>query len=134
MADNLDTELQLVVVNPVDVKKPGVYTITYNASDASGNAAVEVTRKVTVVDTTIPVITLLGEAEVSRSSSSGVSRFIDTPATADRAVTAGDLRPLVLALVLFSPLPAMAGEVTVSEAFVPLAPPGAMTSVSGSSV
>ncbi len=38
----------------------GSYTITYNATDASGNNAVEVTRTVDVVDTTAPVITLTG--------------------------------------------------------------------------
>ncbi len=39
----------------------GSYTILYNATDASNNAAVEVTRTVNVVDTTAPVITLLGD-------------------------------------------------------------------------
>ncbi|WP_298311463.1 BspA family leucine-rich repeat surface protein [uncultured Aquimarina sp.] len=38
----------------------GSYSITYNAMDASGNNAVEVTRMVNVVDTTAPVITLTG--------------------------------------------------------------------------
>ena len=56
MTDNYDTVIELVVDNPVDVKKPGEYTITYNATDAAGNKAVEVTRKVTVVDTSVPLI------------------------------------------------------------------------------
>ncbi len=34
--------------------------MTYNVSDSSGNAASEVTRTVDVVDTTVPVITLVG--------------------------------------------------------------------------
>ena len=34
--------------------------MTYNVSDSSANAAAEVTRLVTVVDTTAPVITLQG--------------------------------------------------------------------------
>ena len=34
-------------------------------TDANGNAAAEVTRTVTVVDTTVPVITLLGEDPVT---------------------------------------------------------------------
>ena len=37
--------------------KLGEYTITYNAVDAAGNASTRITRKVTVVDTTKPVIT-----------------------------------------------------------------------------
>jgi tripartite motif-containing protein 71 len=44
----------------VNVNVPGTYTITYNASDPSGNPAVPVTRTVNVVDTTAPVINLNG--------------------------------------------------------------------------
>jgi len=44
----------------VNVNVPGTYTITYNASDPSGNPAVPVTRTVLVVDTTAPVINLNG--------------------------------------------------------------------------
>ncbi len=45
----------------------GVYTITYNVSDAAGNQATEVTRAVTVLtmkDTTSPIITLIGKEEI----------------------------------------------------------------------
>src|SRR5262249_12828223 len=42
----------------VNVNVPGTYTITYTASDPSGNAAVSKTRTVKVVDTDAPVITL----------------------------------------------------------------------------
>ena len=45
----------------VDTDTVGTYTITYSASDASGNAATDVTRTVTVVDTTAPVVTVTGE-------------------------------------------------------------------------
>ena len=45
-------------VGEVDVKTPGEYTLTYNYTDADNNAAEPVTRKVTVVDTTAPVLTL----------------------------------------------------------------------------
>ncbi|MBQ4820612.1 immunoglobulin-like domain-containing protein [Aquimarina sp. MMG016] len=51
----------VVIDNSDFVDAVGNYTITYNAIDASGNTAVEVTRTVTVVDTTAPVITLLGD-------------------------------------------------------------------------
>jgi hypothetical protein len=44
----------------VNVNTPGSYTITYNASDLSGNAATPVTRTVNVVDTTAPTINLAG--------------------------------------------------------------------------
>ena len=39
----------------------GTYQILYNSVDSEGNSAVQVTRTVNVVDTTIPVITLTGE-------------------------------------------------------------------------
>lgn len=42
----------------VNVNVPGTYTITYNASDPSGNPAAAQARTVNVVDTTAPVITV----------------------------------------------------------------------------
>jgi len=36
------------VVNPVDTNSPATYTVTYNVLDAAENAAIEVTRTVTV--------------------------------------------------------------------------------------
>ena len=41
---------------------------TYNVTDSTGNVADEVTRKVTVVDSTAPVITLKGDAEVAHEA------------------------------------------------------------------
>ena len=40
----------VTVSGTVDVSTAGVYTVTYSASDAAGNAAVEVVRTVTVVE------------------------------------------------------------------------------------
>ena len=45
----------------VNVNVTGTYTITYNASDPSGNPATPRTRTVNVVDTTAPTITLNGQ-------------------------------------------------------------------------
>jgi Bacterial surface protein, Ig-like domain/Bacterial Ig-like domain (group 3)/HYR domain len=42
----------------VDVNTPGTYTVTYNAQDASGNAAAPITRTVVVADTTKPTISV----------------------------------------------------------------------------
>ena len=67
-ADNIDGDItsSIVAVNSVDVNIVGTYTVTYNVSDAAGNAATQVTRTVNITpDVTIPVITLLGESEVS---------------------------------------------------------------------
>jgi ketopantoate hydroxymethyltransferase len=50
-----------VVINTSEfVDAVGIYTIYYDATDASGNSADQVTRTVNVVDTTAPVITLNG--------------------------------------------------------------------------
>lgn len=53
----------------VDTSTAGTYVITYNVTDAAGNPAEEVTRTVIVteppiVDTTPPVITLIGEPTI----------------------------------------------------------------------
>ena len=60
-----DITSSIVTVSTVNTAIVGVYLVTYNVSDTSGNAAVEVTRTVTVVDTTVPVITLLGEDPIT---------------------------------------------------------------------
>ncbi len=58
----------IIVTNPVNANTPGTYTVTYNVNDGHGNSAVQVTRTVTVADTTPPVITLLGNATVQVKS------------------------------------------------------------------
>lgn len=64
-SDSCDTSVPVTASGNVDVNVPDTYTITYNAADDSGNAAAPVTRTVTVVDTTKPVITLNGNAVVT---------------------------------------------------------------------
>jgi len=68
--DNIDGNItsSIVTVNPVNVNAAGTYTVTYNVSDAAGNAADEVTRNVNVnvfVDTIKPVITRIGSATIN---------------------------------------------------------------------
>ncbi|AXG71264.1 pesticidal crystal protein Cry22Aa [Kordia sp. SMS9] len=66
--DNIDGNLtgNILINGTVDTSVAGTYFITYNVSDAAGNAATEVTRTVNIIaDTTIPVITLLGEAVIT---------------------------------------------------------------------
>ena len=80
--DNIDGDItaSIAVVNPVDVNSVGTYTVTYDVSDAAGNAAVQVSRTVNITsDVTIPVITLLGEAEVSLELG---STYVDAGAAA----------------------------------------------------
>ncbi len=66
VTDAVDSERTITGTGTVDPKKVGTYTLTYNASDAAGNAATAVTRTVTVSkDTTPPVITLKGESPIT---------------------------------------------------------------------
>ncbi|MFT5853730.1 MAG: hypothetical protein ACI8XO_000971, partial [Verrucomicrobiales bacterium] len=46
----------VVVVGTVDESTPGTYNVTYNVMDAAGNAAIQITRVVTVEDTLDPEI------------------------------------------------------------------------------
>ena len=59
-ASDLSGAIDVITTGTVDTSAVGVYTLTYNASDASGNNADPVTRTVTVVDTTKPVVTVTG--------------------------------------------------------------------------
>ena len=66
--DNIDGDISASIAiggDAVDVNALGTYTVTYNVTDSSGNPATENTRTVNVVDTTVPVITLLGENPVT---------------------------------------------------------------------
>lgn len=65
VSDNCSDAGDVVVSGSVDVNTPGTYTLTYNASDAAGNAAAPLTRTVTVVDTIKPVISLNGSSTMT---------------------------------------------------------------------
>ena len=83
----------------VDTSTIGTYTITYNVSDTSGNAATEVTRTVVVqasTDTTGPFISLFGNSTIFLTQGNS---YIELGATAtdetdgdvnDKIVVAGD--------------------------------------------
>lgn len=61
--DNIEGDItsEIVMSNGVDMSQPGVYFVSYDVSDKSGNKAPTALRKVTVVaDLTEPVITLNG--------------------------------------------------------------------------
>ncbi len=74
--DNVDgivTE-KVVVTGSVDTSKLGVYTLSYNVTDSSGNPSITVTRTVTVKDTTAPTLALKGEATIVVE---GATEFVD---------------------------------------------------------
>ena len=62
--DNCDKQLLGVSVDysELDLTSPGSYKVYYDISDSQGNPAQTVSRSVNVVDTTPPVIALLGES------------------------------------------------------------------------
>jgi large repetitive protein len=77
--DQCGRSLIVQTVNPVDTAVPGMYTLTYDATDGAGNAALQKTRTVTVSDTEAPVITLIGDAVVSVECGDA---YLDAGATA----------------------------------------------------
>ncbi len=68
----------ITVTNTVNINIPGTYIVTYRVNDSSGNNATA-TRTVNVVDTTRPVITVLGNSSVVVE---GGSAYVDAGATA----------------------------------------------------
>ncbi|MFL2495056.1 MAG: immunoglobulin-like domain-containing protein [Porticoccaceae bacterium] len=65
--DNIDGDISasITAVSTVDINTEGTYSVTYSVSDASGNAAAEVSRTVIITpDATAPDIVLLGDASV----------------------------------------------------------------------
>ena len=62
-----DITANVTVSGTVDVNTTGTYTIQYDVSDSSGNAATTQTRTVHVTDTTPPAITLSGSANMTIS-------------------------------------------------------------------
>jgi hypothetical protein len=86
-AEDGDLTSQITQTGTVDVSNLGAYTITYNVSDAAGNAADPVVRTVKVADMTKPVIRLLGNSYVTLR----IGRtYVDAGATASDNVD-GDL-------------------------------------------
>ncbi|CAH9059147.1 hypothetical protein PSECIP111951_02015 [Pseudoalteromonas holothuriae] len=61
--DEVDGAIAISTVHKVDNSKLGQYSVVFSATDKSGNNALE-RRIVNVIDTTAPVITLIGEAEI----------------------------------------------------------------------
>ena len=63
-SDFIDGEGTVIASGSVDINVLGSYVLSYNYTDSSGNAASMVTRTVTVVDTTAPVLTLTGDQNI----------------------------------------------------------------------
>ncbi len=78
--NNEDVSDNIVISGTVDHSTVATYTLTYDAKDAENNDALSVIRTVNIVDTTAPIITLLGEESVSIEVGSS---YTDAGATAE---------------------------------------------------
>ena len=81
-SDNTDGDITANIItsgDTVDINTAGTYTITFNVTDAAGNAAAPVSRVVQVADRTAPVITLLGTTPVNHEVG---TIYVDPGATA----------------------------------------------------
>ncbi|MCP4925645.1 MAG: DUF5011 domain-containing protein, partial [Gammaproteobacteria bacterium] len=90
--DNVDVGLTATVGGGVNTNQVGLYTLTYNVSDSAGNAAIQVTRSVSVQDGGAPVVTTPASIVVAATDASGtaatdaaISSFLNA-ATANDAV------------------------------------------------
>ena len=65
--DNIDGDItsSVTIENNVDITTAGSYEVIYSVSDSAGNKADQKTRTVVVSDTTKPIISLLGDPEIS---------------------------------------------------------------------
>ena len=63
--DNNTITSTISISGSVNTATLGSYTVSYNVSDSSGNSASTLIRTINVVDTTIPVLSLLGSSPVN---------------------------------------------------------------------
>ena len=68
----------VTVTGTVDMNTTGTYVLTYSVADAAGNTD-SATRTITVVDTTAPALTLLGDANMTHAKNTA---WMDPGATA----------------------------------------------------
>jgi sugar lactone lactonase YvrE len=85
-SDNVDPSPTLTVTGTVDTTTPGSYTLDYYTTDSSGNVSVTLHRYVEVIDTTAPVITLLGDNPMTITPGNS---FVDPGATVSDNVDSG---------------------------------------------
>ena len=85
-SDACAATVQVTTTGSVQANTPGNYTLTYTATDPSGNTATAI-RSVTVEDTIAPTVTLNGSAQINIEQG---TPFIDPGATATDDC-AGDL-------------------------------------------
>ncbi|MDG1355128.1 MAG: DUF5011 domain-containing protein, partial [Opitutales bacterium] len=84
--DAVDGSGSILASGQVNAGTPGIYVLSFNYTDAAGNAAQSVTRTVQVVDTILPVISLNGDSNITHD---GGTAYIDANASWTDAVDGG---------------------------------------------
>ena len=90
--DTVDGQGSLNGAGTVNAAAVGSYQLTFDYSDAAGNAATRLTRTVNLVDTTVPMISLTGDQEVRHQV---WQAYVDPGATGIDSVD-GDLTTSIL--------------------------------------
>jgi hypothetical protein len=98
----------IVATGNVDKQKPAAYTVVYNVTDPSGQAATPVSRTVNVNDTLAPTIAMIGPGDVTYECG---TTYQDPGATASD-VCAGDLTNRVVSSS--APVPGQPGVVRIT--------------------
>lgn len=62
-----DITANVIRIGTVNPQSAGVYVVVYNVSDSDGNSAAQVSRTVTVADTTRPTVVRVGPATVTQA-------------------------------------------------------------------
>ena len=105
-ASDLSGDITVTTTGTVDDDTVGTYTLTYNASDASGNAATAVTRTVNVVDTTPPTITSASSFTVNENETAIATLAatdLNSEATITWSISGSGLSISTAGVLTFSP-------------------------------
>ena len=105
-ASDLSGDITVTTTGTVDADTVGTYTLTYNASDASGNAATAVTRTVNVVDTTPPTITSASSFTVNENETAIATLAatdLNSEATITWSISGSGLSISTAGVLTFSP-------------------------------
>jgi hypothetical protein len=78
-SSGLDVSANIQMTGTVNASVVGTYTLNYNATDSEGTVALTITRTVHVVDTNLPIITLVGDTSITVE---GGTAYKDAGATA----------------------------------------------------
>ena len=98
--DNVDGNItsKIVTVNPVNTTAAGNYTVTYDVSDSSGNAAAQVTRTVNVVHTGAPIIYMQDTAANATQPASSVKPIYAEYVTSSSTLVGHQIDTIVVKL------------------------------------